>query len=145
MKKHCHVLVATLALAAAFIINVPAQTAAQIVVANIPFTFNVGSVSLPAGKFTITVVNPSSDRKILLIRNRDGDSSAMIQTNAVTGKVSDDAKLVFQRYGDRYFFAQAQMAGDSTSLAAIKSDAERALKQPLASGTKQSVIVVVGK
>ena len=60
----------------------------------------------------------------------------MIQTNSVIGNVSDDAKLVFQRYGDRYFFAQVQMAGDSTSFAAVKSSAQRAQKEAVAAGSE---------
>ncbi|HKP83929.1 MAG TPA: hypothetical protein VJT69_18075 [Pyrinomonadaceae bacterium] len=34
-------------------------------VRKIPFTFNVGKTSLPAGKYTFTVLNPTSDRRIL--------------------------------------------------------------------------------
>jgi hypothetical protein len=115
MKRHTHILLAIIVLAGAFTVSALAQTAsAQIAVANIPFSFNVGNKILPAGKYTVTVVNPASDRKILQIRSAKGRSSAMIQTNSVTGNTSDDAKLVFQRYGDRYFFAQAQMAGESS-------------------------------
>ncbi len=40
--------------------------------------------------------------------------SALVQTNGIKSDNADTAKLVFNRYGDTYFFAQAQMAGDST-------------------------------
>ena len=69
----------------------------------------------------------------------------MIQTNSVIGNTSDDAKLVFERYGDRYFFAQAQMAGESTSFAAIKSSAQRAQKDAIAAAGKRSVVVIVAE
>ena len=114
MKRH--IFLAIIILAGAFTISAQAQTAVtQIAVANIPFAFNVGNKTLPAGKYTISVLNPTSDRRVLQIRSTNGRSSAMIQTNSVIGNTSDDAKLVFQRYGDRYFFAQAQMAGDDDS------------------------------
>ena len=146
MKRHINILLAIIVLAGAFTASAQAQTAgAQIAVANIPFSFNVGNKNLPAGKYTISVLNPTSDRRVLQIRSTNGRSSAMIQTNSVIGNTSDDAKLVFQLYGDRYFFAQAQMAGESTSLAAIKSSAQRAQKDAVAKAGKQSVVVIVAE
>lgn len=145
MKRHLNTLVAILILVGALTVSAQAQTAgAQKVVANIPFAFNAGNTNLPAGKYTITVLNPTSDRKILQIRSTKG-SSATVLTTAESGNISDDAKLVFQRYGDRYFFAQVQMAGDSTSFAAVKSNTERAEKLALAGKRKQSVIVIVAE
>ena len=145
MKRQLNTLIAILILVGALTISAQAQTAgAQKMVAKIPFAFNVGNTNLPAGKYTITVLNPTSDRKILHIRNTKG-SGATVLTTVETGNISDDAKLVFQRYGDRYFFAQAQMAGDSTTFAAVKSNAERAEKLALARTRKQSVIVIVAE
>jgi len=145
MKRHLNILIAILILVGALTVSAQAQTAgAQKMVAKIPFAFNVGNTNLPAGKYTITVLNPNSDRKILQIRNTKG-SGATVLTTVETGNISDDAKLVFQRYGDRYFFAQAQMAGDSTTFAAVKSNAERAEKLALARTRKQSVIVIVAE
>lgn len=144
MKRH--IFLAIIILAGAFTISSQAQTAvAQIAVANIPFAFNVGNKTLPAGKYTISVLNPASDRKILQIRSTNGRSSAMIQTNSVIGNTSDDAKLVFERYGDRYFFAQARMAGEPTGFAAFKTRAQRAQKEAVAAGAKQSVVVIVAE
>ena len=146
MKRHTQILLAIIVLASAFTVSAQAQTAsARIAVANIPFSFNVGNKILPAGKYTVTVVNPASDRKILQIRSTNGRASAMIQTNSVTGKTSDDAKLVFQRYGDRYFFAQVQVAGESTSFAAVKSSLQRAQREAVAAGAKQSIVVIVAE
>ena len=120
---------------------VKAQTSnQQIVIAKIPFAFTVGKTSLPAGKYTFTVVNPSSDRKVLQIRSVDGHASAMILTNSVNGILAEESKLVFERYDDLYFFTTAQMAGESTSLAALWSKSER--KQMIAKAAKKSVIVI---
>lgn len=146
MKRHINILLAIIVLAGAFTASAQAQTAgAQIAVANIPFSFNVGNKNLPAGKYTISVLNPTSDRRVLQIRSTDGRASAMIQTNSVIGNTSDDAKLVFQLYGDRYFFAQAHMAGESTSFAAVKSSAQRAQKDTVAKAGKQSLVVIVAE
>ena len=124
-----------------FVNAAQAQTASpQVVVAKIPFAFTVGKTNLPAGKYTFTVVNPASDRKVLQIRSVDGRASAMILTNSVSGIVVENAKLVFERYDDRYYFTQAQMAGESTGFEALRSRSER--KQMVANGAKKSVIVI---
>jgi len=144
MKRNLNALLTIVILVAAFTVSAHAQTAsAQRESANIPFAFNVGKITLPAGKYTITVVNPSSDAKVLQIRSSDGRSSAITQTVGVIGKASDRAKLVFHRYGDQYFFAQAQMAGETVSLAALKSSAERAQERAIAKAGKRSVVVIL--
>ena len=146
MKRHIHTLLAIIVLAGAFTAGAQAQTAGtQIAVANIPFAFNGGNKNLPAGKYTVSVLNPASDRKVLQIRSINGRASAMIQTNSVIGNTSDDAKLVFQQYGDRYFFAQVQMAGEPTSFAALKTSGQRAQREAVAAGAKQSVVVIVAE
>jgi hypothetical protein len=143
VKRHINIPVAIIIFAGVLTVGAQAQTAnAQRVLANIPFTFSVGKTTLPAGKYTITVLNPTSDRKVLQLRSADGRASAIILTTGVQGKPSDDAKLVFDRYGDRYFFAQAQMAGDATSLAAVKSNAERSARHAVAASKSRIVIVV---
>ena len=142
MKNILNVTIAIMILAGIVVTGANAQTAgAHKVVANIPFEFTVGKATLPAGKYTVAVMNPTSDRKILQIRQINGRASAMVITTNVMGNVSDDAKLVFHRYGDRYYFAQAQMAGDSTSLAAVKTRSEQ--KQAVAT-TKKIVVVNAG-
>jgi len=118
------------------------QSSAQVMIANIPFAFTANSKTLPAGKYTITVLNSSSDRKALQIRSMNGRFSAMILTNAVIGHVSDNAKLVFERYDDRYFFAQAQLPGDSTTLAALRSKEH---KHAVATAKMKSVVVILAE
>jgi len=87
------------------------------------------------------VLNSSSDKKALQIRSMNGRFSAMVLTNAGVGRISDNAKLVFERYDDRYFFAQVQLAGDSTTLATLSSNKE--LKHAVATAKKKSVVVIV--
>lgn len=143
MKRYLNTAIAMIILVGAFTVSAPAQTAgSQRVLANIPFDFNVGTKKLPAGKYTITVINPASDRKTLQIRSNDGRSTAITLTTAVMGTASENAKLVFHRYGDEYFFAQAQMAGDTLSLAGLKSSVARAQKHVVAKARKSIVVVV---
>ena len=138
MKNILNIAIATMILVGVVAVNAHAQTGANKVVANIPFEFTVGKATLPAGRYTVTVMNPNSDRKILQIRQIDVRASAMVITTDVTGNMSENAKLVFHRYGDRHYFAQAQMSGDSTSLAAVKTRSEH--KQAVATAKKIVVL-----
>ena len=142
MKRHLNTAMVMIILVGAFTASAHAQSAAQPVVANIPFDFNVGSKTLPAGKYTITIANPASDRKVLQIRSRDGRSTAITQTTGINVTASENTKLVFHRYGDQYFFAQAKMAGDTMALAVLKSKAERAQSQAIAKAGKSIVVIV---
>jgi hypothetical protein len=122
-------------------VSVHAQTSGtQRVIANIPFAFSVGKTTLPAGRYTITVLNPTSDRKTLQIRSVNGRASAIVLTTTSDGNLSDNAKLVFERYGDQYFFAQAQLAGDATSLAAVRTK-QHSDKQVAKAGKKTVVVI----
>ena len=140
MKRFISITFAIIILATAFAAGAQ-QINAQRVIANIPFTFTAANKTLPAGKYTITVLNSSSDQKALQIRSMNGRFSAMILTNSVIGSVADDAKLVFERYDDHYFFAHAQLAGDSTILAALRSNKEH--KHATATAKKKSIVVIV--
>jgi hypothetical protein len=112
--------------------------------ARIPFAFNVGKTELPAGEYTVTVLNPNSDRKVLQIRSTNGKLSALIQTSELDTNTAEQTKLVFNRYGNRYFFAQAQMAGEATTLAAVRSSVERNEEQAVASKGSKTTIAIVG-
>jgi hypothetical protein len=146
MKRYINIPLALMMLTGVLVVSAQAQSSSsQRVIASIPFTFNVGKTTLPAGKYTITVLNPTSDRKVLQIRSLSGRSSAMVLTNGVMGNASDDAKLVFEHDGDRYVFAQAQMAGDETSLAAVRPRANRNDKNAMAKSNKKSSVVIVAE
>jgi hypothetical protein len=113
--------------------------------AHIPFAFNVGSKELPAGEYNITVLNPSSDQKVLQIRSTDGSVSAIVSTVGTKSKSPEQSKVVFHRYGDTYFFAQAQVSGESTALAAFKSKAERIEARTIASRGGSTTVTIVAE
>ena len=143
MKKFSNIPLMIIMLAGVLAVSAQAQTSGpQRVIASIPFSFSAGKTTLPAGRYTITVLNPASDRKILQIRSLNGRASAIVMTTAGSINASDNAKLVFERYGDRYFFAQAQMGGDSTSLTAVRT--KSAEKNAMAKANRKSVVVIVG-
>jgi len=142
MKRLTNITFAIIILATALAAGAQAQgSSSPRVIANIPFAFTASNKNLPAGKYTITVLNPSSDRKALQIRSMDGRFSATVLTNNLIGSIADNSKLVFERYDDRYFFARAQLAGDATTLAALRSHKEQ--KHLMATAKKKSLVVIV--
>jgi hypothetical protein len=140
MRRFFSITFAIIILATAFAAGAQAQSR-QRVIANIPFEFSASNKRLPAGEYAITVLNSSSDRKALQIRSMNGRFSALVLTNTVIGYVADNSKLVFERYDDRYFFSQAHIAGDSTSLAALRSHKEQ--KHLMATAKKKSLVIIV--
>jgi len=100
--------------------------------ADIPFDFHVGGERFPAGEYTIRCLNPSSDVKVLKLRKTDGESSVMLHTNSIAGKMNRNSKLVFNRYGNQYYFAQAWLSSERIGMQAIKSRQEKATAKEMA-------------
>ena len=140
MKK-LNMIIAAIVLAFAGLSTAPAQTSSNTNLnANIPFDFTIGDKTLPAGEYIVTCVNPTSSSKVLQIRSKSGTSSVMVRTNSVNGLSQDNARLVFHRYGDKYFFAQAWNAADGIGMQAPRAKAMKALEL---AGEKRSTETVM--
>jgi hypothetical protein len=127
MKKQAYTMIAMIILVGSIAAEARAQNSSHTELrANIPFQFNVGDKTLPAGEYTVRQLNLRSDRAVLQIRRKDGSASVMVQMNFVNGRARESAKLTFHRYSNEYFFAEAWVDGDATGLGAPKSRAERA-------------------
>ena len=112
--RTAYTMIAMLVLTGSLAVAAEAQNSGpRHLVANIPFQFYAGDATLPAGEYTITQVNPASDRTVMQFRTKNGSRTAMLQMGSVIGKSLDQTSLVFHRYGDRYFLAQAWIQGES--------------------------------
>jgi hypothetical protein len=81
---------------------------------SIPFDFIVDKETLPAGQYTIDSIGLMSDGRTVAVRDADAKPKAMINANSVqSSKPSAKTKLVFVRYGDRYFLSQVWLAGST--------------------------------
>jgi hypothetical protein len=78
---------------------------------NIPFDFAAGKAKLKAGRYTI---KRTSDRTISL-RNGDGETKAILHTPLTLSARNSEAgeRLVFKRYGERYFLSEVWLRVDS--------------------------------
>ena len=101
-------------------------------VAEIPFQFNVGNKTLPAGEYLVRSISDDSPTVVLNIQSRDGNASAMLIMRSVEGRAANSAKLLFNRYGNQYFFAQMWVDGEKLGLEAPRSRTERAAQLELA-------------
>ena len=114
--------VAALALAAAGY----AQSARDLKV-TVPFDFVAGSRTLPAGQYT---VSQSNNWSAIVIRSAAPAAGAVMLTNRVESPGRQEiGKLVFHRYGDRYFLSEVWGTDRSTGSQLPKPAQERELAQ----------------
>ena len=132
MRRQAHIVIALVVLIGSMALAAQAQSVGRTMSANIPFDFSVGDKKLPAGEYTVVQVNPASDQAVLQVRSKDGKASAMVQMSATIGRAEKSARLVFKRYGDNYFFAQAWIDGDGNGWQAPTPRSERAIVSELA-------------
>ena len=109
--------------------------------ANVPFSFTVGSETLPAGTYDIRAM--SSDPKVLLVQAQGG-SSIIVGSNAAESlKGAENTKLVFNRYRDQYFLAEIWVQGATRGRQLPKTSREKELAKELAQDlTHQRVEIV---
>ena len=93
--------------------------------ANIPFDFQAGGVTLPAGTYMVkTDVTPG----IVMLSNFAGKKSVVLLTQGIGTVAADgNSKLVFNRYGDRYFLSQVWNGANGRGCGVPKGRAEREL------------------
>jgi hypothetical protein len=134
MKKNTRTLFALgffLTLAA---ISAQAQTDSKLK-GHVPFDFNVGGQTLPAGDYVIERVSRQTSQEAVLIRSADGHARVLVRmspTQAATAP--EQSKLIFSSYGERHFLSQVFVEGDRLGLELPRSTAERALRRKLREG-----------
>lgn len=122
----------TLIVAIAFVTAVASANAqSRAVVANIPFEFSVGDKALPSGEYLVRAVNESGNA--LAIQNKQSSKSAIRLSNSIEApKASKNTKLVFHRYGPRYFLAEVWVSGERTGRQLLKTKEESTIESQLA-------------
>ena len=129
MRNRALKVLAILSLFAALAAAEPARSQNKNYIVNIPFPFYVRDRPLPAGVYTI---GPAylTNWEGLTIRDREGRVSVTTNTSAVQADEHPYVvKLVFTRYGDRYFLSQFFKSRERSGRALNKSRAERELAE----------------
>jgi hypothetical protein len=110
-------------------VTVNAQSANK-VVADIPFEFSVGYKTMPAGEYQVRMI--SSAGSSLMIQSADSTVSALRLSESTEQKKDNHTRLVFHRYGERYFLAEVWNGAELTGRRLLKSQEERAIESELA-------------
>lgn len=99
-----------------------AQEPGSAITATIPFDFQAGSDRLPAGKYQIDRLG---DHVLVLREWSKHATEAIAVYSASTSTASEDGKVVFHRYGDKYFLYQIWTPGSSVGNQCSTSKAEK--------------------
>ena len=106
---------------------------------NIPFQFVVDKDTMPADQYSIQSVG-TAEGMTLLFRGEDSKTVRLINTHSVQSTDSaKQTKLVFKRYGSRYFLSEVWVAGNSAGHQLPKSPREK----EIASDYQPSEVVVL--
>jgi len=78
--------------------------------ANIPFNFIVNKADLPAGTYSLK--RQGTTETVMVIESTDRQTEKMVLPHTCTSpQPSTQSKLVFHRYGNRYFLSQVWTVG----------------------------------
>lgn len=120
-------LIVVLALATA-VASAKSQSANR-VVADIPFEFSIGYKAMPAGEYSVKTIASSSNA--LMIQSADGKTAAVRLTQETGRSKNKHARLVFHRYGEKYFLAEVWNGVDQSGRELLKSQEEKAIAREL--------------
>jgi hypothetical protein len=97
-----------------------------IVVAQVPFGFVAGGITLPGGQYNVRRIAPN----ILAVEAQNNANAVFVSTSNIrSGELQENGRLVFRRYGNRYFLAEVWVGGLSYGDVVQKSRAEKTLER----------------
>ena len=127
--------VAGLALAGSAAATLDAQS--HDTVTRVPFEFTVGAAELPRDTYRVAPLPGHNDA--FLINGPRGSAVVLSQPD---GKANDTSpRLVFHRYGDRYFLREVRMAGN-TGFSLPQTKSERDAEERIAGLATREIVVV---
>ena len=129
-----------LLVALAFATAVVSAQAQSNLTANVPFDFVAANKSMPAGRYLISNNNPASGDTLKIVSRMKDASLFVLTTRLQSSKPAEQGKLVFHRYGNRYFLAEIWSAGTRDGQKLRKSREEKSIERELASMTSKSEI-----
>jgi hypothetical protein len=95
-----------IALALVLLALAPAYAQKNSATVNVPFSFTVDEVRMPAGEYAVS----SPSERVVTLQHVGGPEAKTTMTNNGSSTNSDGrAKLVFHKYGNAYFLAAAWM------------------------------------
>ena len=123
-------------------VSTRAQTALG-VRGDVPFDFVVGDKTIRAGRITAHGISNASAGPILIQNQSQSDLALRVGRRILGAETTNQCKLVFNKYGNRYFLAQIWIPGYQP-WKITKSKAERSLEREMRLGKnfKPSQVIV---
>jgi hypothetical protein len=116
-----------------------AQNESPVLKVRIPFTFNVGKQTFPAGQYSLRPLLQNT----ISLRDQAGQVLTNIGTNSVeASKAPTTVKLLFNEYGGQYFLAQIWQAGDGIGREVVRSSTEIEMARKYPPGQQIALRVV---
>ena len=117
MKKQLFVL-----LGMVLLVGVSAYAQTLNLKADVPFNFIISGATLPAGEYTIQGLGAGS---AIAVRGPNPKANIVVLSQRCASiDATKQSKLVFHRYGDRYFLTQLWVAGSDSGRQLAKSPRE---------------------
>jgi hypothetical protein len=111
----------------------------------IPFDFSIGSKTFSAGRYGVRR-DIKGARIVLELRNDDNAAVAYFATHTTVARdIQQEPKLVFNKYGARFFLSQIWMAGRSSGDELSRTRDERTLALEAAKSRQTDTVSVVGR
>lgn len=106
--------------------------------ADVPFDFTAGNITMPAGEYQIA---NSGHSGILLISKASAGMFVGADAAQANGRASS-SKLVFHRYGDRYFLSEVWVQGQDRGSEVPMTKLEQELR---ASNARPSSVTILAR
>ena len=125
--------------ALSLLISVPSISAQTTLRAPVPFAFTVGKTDMPAGTYTIIPVSSSA----IAIRDCNTGKGVLSLFRPEDAGSSDGfPKLVFRKYGNRYFLSQVSRGSANNVMQLPTSKLEKELQIANGGGVSEQKTVV---
>ena len=135
MKRNT--LLALTALVLALVINTPFAYA-QSARANVPFDFAVAGKWMPAGTYTVSEISDCEIR----VANTRSSAAVLVLTQREERLEHQSARLVFHKYGDKYFLAEAWSGAGNSGMEFPASKEEQEIRTETASAGGPAEVIV---
>ena len=105
MRRHLFRLALAFVVVFALATSMAMSQARQVVTTNVPFSFDIGALTMPAGTYVVQLNNPAGT---ILIRNTTGTTGAFVFVNRLTPREVNKLRpaMVFNKYESHYFLAK---------------------------------------
>lgn len=109
-----------------FIAHAQSQPQRDIVKVNVPFNFESQARKFKAGTYIISTVN----QHVAMLRGSSASGMAMVM-QSTDREPAENGKVVFNKYGERYFITDVYVTGSLSHLHLVKSSGEREVERKL--------------